>query len=433
MKKGMDVLVIDGGGRGHALAWKIDQSPLADRVFVAPGNPGIAKFATCVPIPVTDIGALLQFAKDNDIGLTVVGPEGPLGLGIVDAFQTESLAIFGPRQSEVWLELSKVLCKEMLWRNGIPTANGDICSSVEKADAVIDSHFDRSSEPIVLKPDGGTEGKGVKVCQTRGEAKAHIRKIMVEHAYAKTGDTGEQVLIEEFLVGREASVTVLTDGNLWVELSTSEDHKQRFFGDQGLMTGGMGAYSPSAFADGCAETIRTEIIEKLVAACPGYQGVLYIALMITKDGPKVLEINNRFGDPETQVVLPRMKSDLVPILWQIATGDLQITEIEVDPRPCVCVVSVSGCYPESGYPKNEVITGIEDAQARANVVVFQAGTKNGEEENEGKVVTNGGRVLAVSAMDSDLSSTIKLAYAGTRDITFESQEFRNDIAQRPPV
>ncbi|MAF13786.1 MAG: phosphoribosylamine--glycine ligase [Parcubacteria group bacterium] len=423
----LNVLVIDGGGRGHVLAWKIAQSPMVDKVFAAPGNPGIAKFATCVPINVTDIEALVKFVQENDIGLTVVGPEGPLDAGIVDAFQSAGLTIFGPRQSEVWLEMSKVRCKQLLQQHGIPTAKANICVSIGAVPAAIDL----IGLPVVVKPDGGTEGKGVKICQTKEEAMAHARKIMVEHAYQTTGDSGNAVLIEECLVGREASIIVLTDGNLFVELPTSEDHKPREDGDKGDMTGGMGAYSPSPAADELAEVIRRDIIQKLVDACPGFTGVLYIALMITANGPKVLEVNVRFGDPEAQVVLPRVKTDLVPIFLQIAKADLQITEIEVDEQPCVAVVSVSGCYPASGYPKGKVIAGIEKAEARENVLVFQAGTKDGEGDNEGKVVTNGGRVLAVSAMADDIPEAIKLAYEGTSDISFEAQGFRTDIAQRP--
>jgi len=419
----MDVLVIGGGGREHALIWKISQSPLVDEIYVAPGNPGIAELATRVDISIKDIGALIAFAREKGVGLTVVGPEDPLGAGIVDAFAQAGLVIFGPNQIEAQLELSKVFCKQLLWNHGIPTADGDICSSAEEADTAID----RRALPIVVKPDGGTEGKGVRICQTREEAKAHVRKIMVEHAYEKTGDTGEQVIIEDCLVGREASITVLTDGTFYVELPTSEDHKQGYDGDEGPMSGGMGAYSPSAIAEERAETIRTDIVEPLVVACPNFRGVLYIALMITEDGPKVLEINVRFGDPEVQVVLPRIKTDLVPILLQIAQGELTTTEIEVDSHPCVCVVSVSGCYPESGYPDGEVISGIEAAQALEGVTVFQAGTRTDGDD----LVTNSGRVLNVSAVGKDMPEAIRLAYSGTKAISFESQRFRTDIGQRP--
>ena len=420
----IDVLAIGGGGREDALIWKLHQSPLVGKIFAAPGNPGIAKFATRVDIPVTNIDVLVEFTREHNIGLTVVGPEGPLGLGIVDAFLTAGLKIFGPTKEWARLELSKVFSKELLWKHGIPTAAGKICSNVDEADEYIDSQ----PVPIVVKPDGGTEGKGVRVCKTHEEAKAHVRKIIVEHAYASTGDTGKQVIVEECLVGREASVTILTDGNLFVELATSEDHKQAFDGDDGLMSGGMGAYSPSTIADSHAETIRTKIIQPLVDVCSGFQGVMYIALMITKDGPKVLEINVRFGDPETQVILPRMKSDLVPILLQIAEGDLQIAEINWDPRPCVCVVLVSGCYPESGYPKGELISGIEGAEKLEGVTVFQAGTKRNA---TGQLVTNGGRVLAVSAMAANLAATIELAYKATWMIRFTSRRCRSDIAKRP--
>jgi phosphoribosylamine--glycine ligase len=423
----MNVFIIGGGGRESALALKISQSSLVDKIYAAPGNPGIRQFATCVDIPVNNISDLVTFAKEKGIGLTIVGPEGPLDNGIVDAFRAEGLVIFGPTAEQAQLEMSKVFCKKLLWEHGIPTADGDICLSVAEADAAIDSR----SLPVVVKPDGGTEGKGVKVCQTREEAKAHVRKIMVKHAYAKTGDTGKQVIIEECLIGREASITVLTDGNKFVELATSEDHKQAFDNDKGPMSGGMGAYSPSAIADKHAETIRKDIIEPLVKALPGFRGVVYIALMITADGPKVLEVNVRFGDPEAQVVLPRMKTDLVEILLQIAQGDLQITKIEWDPCFCVCVVSVSGCYPESGYPKGNVITGIKDAEALDNVIVFQAGTQEGTGENEGELVTSGGRVLGVSALAPDMSSAIELAYTGTGKIKFASQRVRKDIGQRP--
>lgn len=422
----IDVLVIGSGGRESALVRKLWQSPLVGKIFAAPGNPGIAKFATCIDIPVTNIQALVEFAREHNIGLTVVGPEGPLGLGIVDAFLAAGLKIFGPTKDWARLELSKVFAKNLLWEHGIPTAVGKICSSVEEAY----DYIENQPLPVVVKPDGGTEGKGVKICMTHEEAYEHVRKIMVEHTYASTGDTGEQVIIEKCLKGCEASITVLTDGKLFVEMATSEDHKQAYDYDDGPMSGGMGAYSPSTIADSHAETIRTKIIEPLVAACPGFSGVMYIALMITEDGVYVLEINARFGDPETQVILPRLKSDLLPILLQIAEGDLQTTEIEWDPHPCVAVVSVSGCYPESGYPKGEVISGIEDAEQLKDVWVFQAGTKQDE---GGRLVTNGGRVLAVSAMAADLAATIKLAYKGTWMIRFTSRRCRSDIAQRGQV
>lgn len=426
----MSVLVVGGGGREAALVWKIRQSHLVGGIYAAPGNPGMAKYATCIDIAVTDIAALVAFAKRHNIGLTIVGPEGPLGLAIVDAFEAESLKIFGPTKVQAQLELSKVYCKQLLWDNDIPTAPGSICLSVEEAERAIDS----ASLPIVVKPDGCTEGKGVKICHTRDEAKVHVRSIMVDHIYAKTGDAGEKVVLEEFLEGPEASITVLTDGKNYIELATSEDHKQREDGDRGLMTGGMGAYSPSVIADALAAVIRTEIIEKLVRACPSYRGVLYVALKLTKDGPKVLEINCRFGDPETQVILPRMKADIVPIFWQIASGKLEMTfgtavPVEWDSRPCVCVASVSGRYPESGYPKGEVITGIEAVEVMTDTIVFQAGTKQAGDQ----LVTNGGRVLCVSALGSSLDEAISRAYQGTKLIHFKSQEYRTDIARRSAV
>ena len=425
-------LVLGGGGRETALAWKLAQSSIVRTVYVLPGNPGVEDFAVRVEadeVNPHDVAAIVAFAKHYDIWLTVVGPEGLLALGVVDAFRAAGLRIIGPTQDQAALELSKVYCKELLWHHGIPTADGNICSSVEEAEAAID----RRPLPTVVKPDGCTEGKGVKICRTHAEAKAHVRAIMVDHIYQPTGDTGKQVIIEEHLVGREASVTVLMDGRSYVEFATSEDHKQRFNGDRGPMTGGMGAYSPSPMADAQAEVTRHYIIEPLIAACPDFLGILYIALMITKDGPKVLEINVRFGDPETQVILPRLQSDLGVIFWNAAYGNLHCVtarNLEWDPCPCVCVVSVSGCYPEPGYPKGEIITGIEEARALDGVTVFQAATKYGSNRC---LVTNGGRVVGVSALAEAMPAAIALAYEGTHQIQFASQSYRTDIGRRRAV
>ena len=414
----MNVLVIGAGGREHALAWKLAQSPRVTRVFCAPGNFGISQVAECVPIKVSDHDSLVKFAKERSIGLTVVGPDDALAAGIVDRFQDEGLRIFGPDRSAARLESSKVFAKEFMLRHGIPTAASGQFSSASEARAFVA----RMRTPIVVKASGLALGKGVIIAQTHGEADAAIREIMEER---KFGDAGAEVVIEEFLEGEECSIHALVDGRSFLLFPSAQDHKRALDGDRGLNTGGMGTFSPAdkVLPPALEQRVRTEVLDRFLSGLRkdglDFRGMLFPGLMITKDGPKVLEFNCRFGDPETQVLVTRLESDLLGLLE--ATIDRRLHEVTPTWRreAAVCVILASGGYPGS-YASGKKIMGLEKCPA----TVFHAGTKREADD----VVTAGGRVLGVTSLGSTLSEARARAYAAVSGICFEGMQFRSDIA-----
>ncbi len=382
----MKVLVVGSGGREHALAWKIAQSPLVDRLFCAPGNPGIAQVAECVDVDSGDILNLRKFARQNAIDLTVVGPEAPLTRGLVDAFKAADLRAFGPSQQAARLEGSKVFAKQLMQRHGIPTAEFRVFNGADRAKA----YLDMIGPPVVVKADGLAAGKGVIVCRTIEEAKDAVDRIMIRREF---GPAGDQIIVESLLEGEEASMIAFTDGRTIAVLPSTQDHKAVYDGDRGPNTGGMGAYSPAPIVtDALAAQVEREVLVQTVHAMnredKPFHGVLYAGIMVTDDGPQVLEFNCRMGDPETQPLMMRLKSDLVPILLATMDGTLEDTEPEWDERPAVCVVMASGGYP-GHYEKGHPISGLDEAAKMEDVVVFHAGTKM----QDGEVVTNGGRVL----------------------------------------
>ena len=419
----MNILVVGAGGREHALVWKIAQSPLVDNIYCAPGNPGIGELAQLVPIAVDDIDGLYNFARENAIDLTVVGPELPLTLGIADKFRAGSLDLFGPDKAAAQLEGSKGFSKDIMRKYAIPTAA--YASFTDRDQAV--AYIEEQGAPIVVKADGLAAGKGVILAQTEAEAIEAVDSILLE---GKFGDAGNAVVIEEFLYGEEASFFAFTDGKNILPLASSQDHKQIFDGDKGPNTGGMGAYSPApVVTDALYQRIVAEVvrptIDGMAAEGTPYQGILFVGLMIDGDDVKVLEFNARFGDPEAQPLLCRMKSDLVPVLRDCARGELQISELEWYERAAVCVVLASGGYPGS-YAKGDEITGIEAANAIDGVHVFHAGTAL----QDGKIVTAGGRVLGVTGWDEDIQAAINKAYSGVEKISWNGMQLRRDIGQK---
>jgi len=423
----MRILVIGSGGREHALVWKIAQSKLVDKIFCASGNGGIAKIAECIDIKVDDISGLLKFAQKEKIDLTVVGPESPLSLGIVDEFKKQGLKIFGPQKTAARLEASKVFSKELMYKYKVPTADFDIFESVEEAK----KYIEKIGAPCVVKADGLAAGKGVVVAKTVEEAKQAVTSMMQERIF---GDAGNRVIIEECLEGQEASIIVITDSKEVIALASSQDHKRIFDHDQGPNTGGMGAYSPAPVV---TKELFKEILEKIVyrtidgLAKEGieYQGVLYAGVMLTKDGPKTLEFNVRFGDPETEAILPRLKSDLVEIMLAASEGKLaRLHTLEWDERPCVCVVCASGGYP-GDYEKGKEIFGLEAVEKIKDVVVFHAGTKL----QNNKIITNGGRVLGVTGLGKTIKEAIDNTYQAVREINFAGMHYRRDIGARAIV
>ncbi|MCL2304292.1 MAG: phosphoribosylamine--glycine ligase [Planctomycetaceae bacterium] len=420
----MNVLIIGSGGREHALAWKMKQSPLVERVSVAPGNAGTALDAENVPIPETDFPALIRFAKENNVQLTVVGPELPLTLGIVDAFESEKLRIFGPNRAAAQLEGSKIFCKEILKNGGVPTGR---FQAFYQPDAAIRSLESASNEPVVVKVDGLAAGKGVFVCENKQEALAVLRRIRETREF---GEAGDRLILEERLVGEEASVLAITDGQTIVTLQPAQDHKAAYDGDQGPNTGGMGAYCPASLVDDeklhwIEEHVLVPTIHALNMNETPFRGVLYAGLMMTSGGPKVLEYNARFGDPECQPLLMRLQSDLVEIMEATLDGTLDRIELRWDPRPAVCVVMASQGYPGS-YEKGKRISGLDRIDAK-NVKVFHAGTKLTE---DGNVVTNGGRVLTVCALGNTIPEAKAAAYERVGQISWEGSWFRTDISDK---
>jgi phosphoribosylamine--glycine ligase len=419
----MKVLVVGGGGREHALAWKLRQSPRVPELYCAPGNGGIAQVATCVPIEATDVRALLAFAREKQIDFTVVGPEAPLSAGLVDLFAEHGLRAFGASRAAAELEGSKAFAKELMRRHGIPTAEARSFTDLDAARA----HVRALGAPLVVKADGLAAGKGVIICRTLPEAEEALAEIMERRAF---GAAGDRVLVEEFLVGEEASFLAFTDGDAVVAMPASQDHKAVFDGDQGPNTGGMGAYSPApvvtqALADEVMRTVMIPTVRAMAAEGRPYRGVLYAGLMITKNGIRVLEYNARFGDPEAQPVLMRMQGDLLPVLEACVDGRLAQTPVAWLDDAAVCVVLASGGYP-GNYPKGLPIVGLDEAAREEGVVVFHAGTAR----RDGQVVTAGGRVLGVTARGATVREAVDRAYRAAGKISFEGMHYRKDIAYR---
>ena len=419
----MRVLVIGSGGREHALAWKIAQSPRVKKIYCAPGNAGIADLAECVPIPAGDLPELLEFARREHIDLTVVGPEGPLSAGIVDLFEKEGFRIFGATRRAAEIEGSKSFAKSLMARYGIPTAKGR--SFTDYAEAA--EYLRRTGVPVVVKADGLAAGKGVIVCHTEAEARAALDLVMVKREF---GAAGNQVLIEEFLTGEEASFLAFTDGRTVLPLPSSQDHKAIFDDDQGPNTGGMGAYSPAPVVDRLIHRkIMNEVMIPTVKAMAAegrpYKGVLYAGLMIDGDRIKVLEFNGRFGDPEAQPLLMRIKSDIVPVMEAVIDGRLDQATLDVDRRAAVCVVMASKGYPGS-YPKGLPIRGLDAAKGMQDVAVFHAGTAR----RQADVVTDGGRVLGVTALGDTVEAAIATAYAAVGVIGWDGAYCRKDIGRK---
>ncbi|MCC6486416.1 MAG: phosphoribosylamine--glycine ligase [Candidatus Hydrogenedentes bacterium] len=419
----MKVLVVGGGGREHALVWKIAQSPLVSKVYCAPGNPGIAAHAELVSLSVGEIDSLADFALSAGIDLTVVGPEDPLSMGIVDTFVTRGLRVFGPCAAAAELEASKSFAKGIMSKYGIPTSA--YAEFDNPGDAI--AYVRKTGTPIVVKADGLAAGKGVTVAQSIDEAVAAIESMMNAKVF---GEAGSKVVIEECLFGQEASILAFSDGVRVLPMAPSQDHKPAFDGDAGPNTGGMGAYSPAPIVpdsvlDEITETVLLPCVRGMAEEGRPYRGVLYAGLMMTPQGPKVIEFNCRFGDPETQVVLPRMKSDIVPLLQACSDGSLEGMSIEWGAGACVTVVMASGGYPGT-YPKGIAIKGIPEAARDTGAIVFHAGTKL----QGTSLVTNGGRVLNVTAVGEDIPQAIAAAYEGVARIHFDGAHYRKDIGRK---
>ena len=423
----MKVLIVGSGGREHTLAWKIAKSPKVDKLYAAPGNGGIAGIAECIDINPEDIEALKDFVKEQRVDLTIVGPEVPLEQGIVDTFAKAGLFIFGPARKAARIEGSKVFAKELMLRYGVPTAAGEIFDDPAAAKIYINKH----GAPLVVKADGLCAGKGVIIADTAAEADAAIEAIMIEE---KFGAAGRKIIIEEMLQGEEASILVISDGENILPLASSQDHKRVYNGDQGPNTGGMGAYSPAPVV---TENIFKETMDKIIKpvikgmAKEGivYRGVLYAGIMITASEIKALEFNCRFGDPETQALLPRLKTDLIEVMEAALNGGLGKMTLEWDERSCVCVVLASGGYPGK-YEKGRPISGLDIVENMEDVVVFHAGTKLQAAGGRPRVVTNGGRVLGVTGLGADIEKAIARAYEAAGKIHFEGMHYRRDIADR---
>lgn len=421
----MKVLVVGSGGREHALVWKLAQSPLVSKVFCAPGNAGTAADGINVDLAVTNSAGLVKFAQDETIGLTVIGPEVPLVAGIVDEFEKAGLAVFGPSKLASELEGSKVFAKEVLRQATIPTAEAQIFTDAAAAEGFIN---DREEIRLVVKAEGLAAGKGVAVCRTKAEALEFVRRVMRTKEF---GDAGQRVVIEECLDGEEASILALTDGNTIVPLETAQDHKAAFDDDQGPNTGGMGAYSPAPLItpelmDQIIGQILVPTVHAMKKRGRPFKGILYAGLMITHQGPKVLEFNVRFGDPEAQPLLMRLKSDLAAVLLAVAEGKLKdLPPLEWDPRPAVCVVMAAAGYPGE-YEKGAVIRGLDEAAKIENAKVFHAGTAL----KQGQVVTSGGRVLGVTALGDNIADAKLRAYQAVKCIRWDGAWCRHDISDK---
>ena len=419
----MKVLIIGSGGREHAIAWKVAQSPKVEKIYCAPGNGGISQVAECVPIGAMEFDKLAAFAKEKEIDLTIVGMDDPLVGGVVDVFEKEGLRVFGPRKNAAILEGSKAFSKDLMKKYHIPTAAYENFDNPEAAIAYLK---EKAEFPIVLKADGLALGKGVLICNTLEEAEEGVKTIMLDKKFGSAGNT---LVIEEFMTGREVSVLSFVDGKTIKTMTSAQDHKRAKDGDQGLNTGGMGTFSPSPFYtkeidEFCQKNIYQPTVDAMAAEGREFKGIIFFGLMLTEKGPKVLEYNARFGDPEAQVVIPRMKNDMVEVCEACIDGTLDQIDLEFEDNAAVCVVLASDGYPVS-YEKGFPIEGLENFEGKEGYYVFHAGTAL----KDGKIVTNGGRVLGVTAKGATLKEARKNAYAATEWIQFKNKYMRHDIGK----
>ncbi len=419
----MKVLVVGGGGREHTIIWKLSQNRKISELYCAPGNGGISSLAVCVPIKATDIEGIVNFSKENSIDFVMVAPDDPLVAGMVDALQEAGIRAFGPVKAAAIIEGSKSFSKDLMKKYGIPTAGYEVFHSSE----VASSYLDTCSAPVVVKADGLALGKGVIIAQSIDEAKAAVKNIMEDKVF---GEAGSKVVIEEYIQGPEVSILAFTDGKTVVPMVSSQDHKRVFDKDQGPNTGGMGTFSPSLIYDQklaaqCMTEIFLPTVEAMNKEGRKFKGILYFGLMITGDGPKVIEYNARFGDPETQVVLPRLKTDLLEIFDAIIDERLSDIKIEWSDNAAVCVIAASGGYPGK-YATGLEISGLKAAEDQENTIVFHAGTTCAD----GRFYTAGGRVLGVTAVEEDMDRAIAKAYAGIEKIKFEGMHYRKDIGRK---
>ena len=419
----MKVLIIGSGGREHAIAWKVAKSPKVDKIYCAPGNAGIAEFAECVPIGAMEFEKLAAFAKENAVDLTVVGMDDPLVGGVVDVFEKEGLRVFGPRKNAAILEGSKAFSKDLMKKYNIPTAAYE---NFEDADEALAYLREKAEFPIVLKADGLALGKGVLICNTLEEAEEGVCTIMLDKKFGSAGNT---LVIEEFMTGREVSVLSFVDGKTIKTMTSAQDHKRAKDGDEGLNTGGMGTFSPSPFYtkevdEFCEKYVYQATVDAMAAEGREFKGIIFLGLMLTEKGPKVLEYNARFGDPEAQVVIPRLKNDIVEVFEACVDGKLDEIDLQFEDNAAVCVVLASDGYPVS-YEKGYPIEGLENFKDKDGYYVFHAGTAF----KDGKIVTNGGRVLGVTAKGADLKEARANAYEATKWINFENKYMRNDIGK----
>lgn len=419
----MKVLIVGSGGREHAIATSVSKSPKVDKIYCAPGNAGIRQLAECVPIGAMEFDKLTAFAKENQIDLTIIGMDDPLAGGVVDVFEAEGLRVFGPRKNAAILEASKAFSKDLMKKYNIPTAAYENFDDADKALAYLET----ADFPIVLKADGLALGKGVLICNTLEEARDGVRSIMLDKQF---GTAGNRMVIEEFMTGREVSVLSYVDGKTIKTMTSAQDHKRAKDGDQGLNTGGMGTFSPSPFYTAevdkfCREHIYQATVDAMAAEGREYKGIIFFGLMLTPRGPKVLEYNARFGDPEAQVVLPRMKNDIIDVVEACIDGKLDTVDLQFEDNAAVCVVLASDGYPVK-YDKGLEIRGLENFDGRDGYYCFHAGTKL---DGSGKFVTNGGRVLGVTAKGANLKEARANAYAAAEWIDFDNKYMRHDIGK----
>lgn len=418
----MKVLIVGSGGREHAIAWKVSQSKKVDKIYCAPGNAGIAQIAECVDIGAMEFDKLVSFAKEKEIDLTIIGMDDPLVGGVVDEFEKAGLRVFGPRKNAAILEGSKAFSKDLMKKYNIPTASYETFDSPSEAM----SYLETSDYPVVLKADGLALGKGVLICNTKEEAMEGVKSLMLDKQFGSAGNT---IVVEEFMTGREVSVLSFVDGNTIKIMTSAQDHKRAKDGDEGLNTGGMGTFSPSPFYteevdEFCKKYIYQATVDAMKLEGREFKGIIFFGLMLTKDGPKVLEYNARFGDPETQVVLPRMKNDIVEVFEACIDGKLDEINLEFEDNAAVCIVLASEGYPVS-YEKGYPISGLDKFEGSDSYFVFHAGTKS----VDGNIVTNGGRVLGVTAKGKNLKSARANAYEATNWVEFDNKYMRNDIGK----
>lgn len=419
----MKILIVGSGGREHAIAYACSKSPKVDKIYCAPGNAGISELAECVPISAMEFDKLADFAAEKEIDLTVIGMDDPLVGGIVDLFEARGLRVFGPRKNAAILEGSKAFSKDLMKKYNIPTAAYETFTSADDAK----KYLETSEYPIVLKADGLALGKGVLICNTKEEALAGVDELMLDK---KFGDAGNTIVIEEFMTGREVSVLSFVDGNTIKIMSSAQDHKRAKDGDEGLNTGGMGNFSPSPFYteevdDFCKKYIYQATVDAMKAEGREFKGVIFFGLMLTPKGPKVLEYNARFGDPEAQVVLPRLKNDIIDVFNACIDGTLDKIDLQFEDKACVCVILASDGYPLA-YEKGKIITGLDNFKGKDGYYCFHAGTKF---DDNGNIVTNGGRVLGITAKGDTLKEARANAYAATEWVDFENKYMRHDIGK----